>query len=150
VRAGDELQAPVGYDGPWVLLAVLALALVGGYYAGVFWWTRRGPRLPAARAPREETLTQLDDIEAEVAAGRVTARVGHQRISDAVRRFVAEASGMPARTMTLAELEQEGPPELAAVVAVLYPPEFAAGDALARERFGTVLERARQLVSSWT
>jgi predicted RNA-binding Zn ribbon-like protein len=102
------------------------------------------------RAPREETLTRLDDIGAAVAAGRVTPRLGHQRISEAVRRFVATAADVPVRTMTLAELERQGPAELAEVVALLYPPEFEPNDALARERFGTALARARELVASWT
>jgi hypothetical protein len=150
VRAGDELQAPVGYDGPWVALAVLSLVLVAVYYGAVVWWGRRAPAPHVVRAPRQESLTELDRIGTDVSGGRVTPRVGHQRISETVRGFVASASGVPARTMTLADLEDRGPAELAAMVALLYPPEFAADPALAGEQFGAALARARELVSSWT
>lgn len=150
MRAADELQAPVGYDDRWLVLAVLALALVAVYYAAVLWWGRSRPSRPARTAPRGEALERLVAIGAAVSAGRVSAREGHQQISATVRGFVSAASGVPAHAMTLADLEREGPAELAAVVALVYPPEFAPGDDLARERFGPALERARELVTTWS
>ena len=147
--AADELQAPVAYEDHWVLIAVLALALVAAYYAAVLWWGR--PRDAASRpAPRAAWLAQLDGIEAALGAGRISPREGHQQISETVRRFVAEASGIPAPTMTLADLERDGPAELAAVVAVVYPPEFAADEELGRARFTTAIGQARELVSTWS
>ena len=146
--AADELQAPVGYDDHWLLIAVLALALVACYYAAVLWWGRPR-REPRSRPPRAECLNRLDAIEAALTTGRITPREGHQQISVTVRQFVAEASGVPATTMTLTDLEREGPAELAAVVAMVYPPEFAADEALGRERFTTALGQARELVASW-
>jgi hypothetical protein len=150
VRAADELQAPVGYDDRWVVLAVLALALMAVYYAAVLWWGRSRPDRPARSVPRAECLGQLEKIGTAVSAGRVSPREGHQRISATVRHFVSAASGVPAHTMTLADIEREGPEDLAEIVALVYPPEFAPGDDLARERFGTALERARELVTTWS
>lgn len=150
MRAADELQAPVGYDDRWLVLAVVALSVVAVYYAAVLWWGRSRPEHAVRTVPRAECLDQLDQIGVAVSAGRVSAREGHQQISATVRQFVSAASGVPARTMTLADLEREGPADLAAVVALVYPPEFAPGEDLARERFGTALERARELVTTWS
>lgn len=149
VLAADELQDPVGYGGHWVLLAVLALALVAAYYAAVVWWGRPRPDSTAATA-RTECLARLDGIEAARAAGRISAREGHQQISATVRRFVADASGVPATTMTLADLQRTGPADLAAVIAFVYPPEFAADEHLGDDRFTSAIGRARELVSSWS
>ena len=149
MRAG-ELQDPVGYSGPWLPIAVLALAVVVLYYAVVLWWLRPRRERPARPvAPRAATLARLDAIAASVAAGELPARQGHQMISETVRGFVADASGLPARTMTLSDLEAQGPERLASVVALVYPPEFGPGDALPAERFSTALGSARQLVEQW-
>ena len=51
MRAVDELQHPVGYDDPWLALALGALLLVALYYAAVLWWIApRKPRSPATAA----------------------------------------------------------------------------------------------------
>ncbi len=150
MRAVDELQAPVGYDGRWLLLAALGLLVVAVYYAAVLWWGR--PRRAPTPVPtaRETWLARLDDVESAVAAGRSTPREGHQEISRIVRGFVADAAGVPARSMTLADFEREGPQRLAEIVALVYAPAFAPGDDLPREQLGPALARARQLVTTWT
>ena len=144
-----ELRGPVGYDDRWLLLAVAALALVAIYYAAVLWFTRRrGPRT-RARATREQHLARLAQIEEAVAAGRIGVREGHQQVSDTVRTYAASVTALPARTMTLADLRREGPADLAELVALVYPPEFAPEEQPARERFGDALGRARELVHRW-
>jgi hypothetical protein len=149
--AGDELQQPVGYDDRWLWLALLALLVALVYYASVLWWTRpRRAARPPRRTPRRAHLTRLDDIEAAVSDGRISAREGHQGISTTVRSFVAEASGVPASAMTLADLERDGPEPLAEVIALVYPPEFGTDEALAQQAFGDAVGRARGLVSTWT
>ncbi len=148
--AGDELQHPVGYDERWLWLALLALCVVVVYYVSVLWWTRPRRARPPRRSPRRAHLTRLDDIEAALADGRISAREAHQRISATVRSFVAEAAGVPAQAMTLADLERDGPEPLADVIALVYPPEFGADESLAQQAFGDAVDRARGMVSTWT
>lgn len=150
MRAVDELQGPVGYDDRWLLLAVLGLAAVAAYYAVVLWATRPRPAPAAGPPPREAWLARLDEVESAVAVGRSSPREGHQAISRIVRGFVADAAGVPAATMTLADFEREGPERLAEVVALVYAPAFGPGDDLPRAQLGTALTRARTLVSTWT
>ena len=148
---GAELQGPVGYDDRWLLLAVLALTLVAGYYLAVLWWCRdRAPRrIAVARSTRESCLLRIDEIQAEVVAGRLAPRSGHQALSAEVRGFVADATGVPASTMTLADLRRDGPEELVGLVALIYPPAFVGDERVARGRFDDVLVEARRLVGAW-
>ena len=147
MRAVDELQGPVGYDDRWLLLAGLGLALVAVYYAAVLWWGRPRREPPPPPPSGDACLARLDLIEAEVAAGRMSPRVGHQQVSATVRGFVAEASGVPARSMTLADFERHGPERVAAVVALVYAPAFGPDGA---QPLTPVVAQARELVSTWT
>lgn len=150
MRAADELQPPVGYDDRWVLLALLALGLVVVYYAAVLWWTRKRPERTAPAGPQTGWVGRLDEISAAVARGELTARQGHQEISRTVREFVAEHSGVPAATMTLGDFRDQGPERLAELVALTYPPSFAADEELSVAAFDETAERARTLVTTWT
>ncbi len=150
-RAG-ELQGPVGYDPTWLVLTIGALALVLLYGAAVLWWTRtpgpgRARRAGHGPGSREQALRRLDEVAAAVAAGQITAREGHRQVSEVVRAHAAALTGLPATTMTLDELRRTGPPALAEVVALVYPPEFAPGEQLARDRLDEALRRARALVA---
>lgn len=154
--AGDEFTGPVGYSAVWAWLALAAVLVVVAYYAGVLWWARPG-RGPAADRPaplpdvRRRHLAELDRIEQDVLAGRITARAGYQRASLTVRTFVTEAGGVPARSMALADLRAAGQPRLAAAVALMYPPEFAPTEAAPTDgHLRETLGRARELVATWS
>lgn len=150
MRAGDELQGPVGYDDRWLLLVLLALGLVAAYFAAVLWWTRsRRPRtLPAG--PTDAWLARLDAVGAAVAGGELSARRGHQEISRTVREFVADRSGVPAATMTLGDFREQGPERVAEIVALTYPASFSHDDELSSASFDETVSRARALVATWT
>ena len=154
--AGDEFTGPVGYSAVWGWLALAAVLVVVAFYAGVAWWARPR-RHPAADRPaplpdvRQRHLAELDRIEQDVLAGRLTARAGYQRTSLTVRTFVTEAGGIPARTMALADLRAAGQPRLADAVELMYPPEFAPAEAEPADgQLQATLDRARKLVVTWS
>lgn len=151
MRTAGELQPAAGYDDRWMWLALLSLAAVAAYYLVVWLATRpRRARAPKRAGGRAECLAALDEIEQDAAAGRISARVAHQRVSRTVRGYVERTSAVPAGTMTLATLREGGHERLAEVVAVLYPPEFAPGDERAARDLPEALARARELVRSWS
>ena len=154
--AGDEFAGPVGYSAVWGWLALAAVLVVVAWYAGVAWWARPRRR-PAGERPaplpdvRQRHLAELDRIEQDVHAGRITARAGYQRTSLTVRTFVTEAGGVPARTMTLTDLRAADQPRLADAVALMYPPEFAPAEAQSSDgHLRDTLGRARELVATWS
>ncbi len=155
--AAAELQGPVAYADVWAQLAIGGLVAVAVYYAAALWWTRdRVPRRDAdppgrrTRHLRRRHLRELDAVERRVREGQISARRGHQEISTIVRDF-AEAMGVrPASAMTLNALRPVAPRPLTDLVASLYEPAFAGDEPEAAERFARAVDRARQVVTSWS
>ena len=155
----DEFSGPIGYSDRWLWIALALLALVVVYYVLAWWFTRKPrPRdlaRPGVDVPdvQREHLARIDRVEAEVRAGSLAARDGHQQLSDVVRSYVAAVTTLPARTMALADFRARAPQELVDAIELMYPPEFAPDDpqqSFARSRFDDAVGRARGLVVSWT
>lgn len=156
----NEFEDPIAHSGTWLLLALLALALVLLYYVAVTLWARprREPPSPPPPAParptgdpRTHALGALARVEQETAEGRLSARGAHQRISAITREFVAAVSHLPADTMTLADLRAAGAGPLTEVIALMYPPSFAPSqEGHAADLLPEALGRARHLVSEWS
>ncbi|MCX6402244.1 MAG: hypothetical protein NTX33_20205 [Propionibacteriales bacterium] len=152
----EEFTGPVEYADRWLVLAIVLIALVLVYYV-VAWWMTRAPKVPTiARAgvdvPSEQAacLARIDEVVARVRLGTLSARDGHQQLSDVVRSYVATVTTLPARTMALADFRTRAPQELVDAIELMYPPEFAPDDALAADTFDVAVDRARNLVGSWT
>ena len=146
-----EFHGPVGFWGLWPWLAVAAVVLVIAYYLAAWLATR-----PAAGSGdseqrtvplgvQERYLARLEAQRVAVESGEIAARTGHQRISVVIRHFVEETTGLPATRLSLADVRQSAP-ALAQVLAVLYPPEFAPDEAVARTEFASALAEARRLI----
>lgn len=158
ITSATELHDPVGYAA-WVTWAPLLLVgAVAGYYVWVWSWSRHTP--PATEAyvakvaePKEKAraaaLTSLDRIEAQVRNGRLDVRTGFQQLSATVRGFVEEVTEVPARAMTLTELQDVTDPRVGEAIAAMYPPEFEPGETDAAELDRSVAQ-ARELVRRWT
>ncbi|GAA3803686.1 hypothetical protein [Nocardioides panacisoli] len=153
----EEFHGPVGYSDLWLWLAVAGVALVALYYLAAWLLTRPRPTGPGrwsrttdVPSARREHLERIDAIEADVRAGRIPARVGHQRLSEVVRSYVEAVSALPARTMALADFRAHAPAPLADAIELMYPPEFAPEPAVAQERFDLAVRDGRRLVTSWS
>jgi hypothetical protein len=151
----EEFSAPVAYDDRWLWIAVALVVLVLAYYLASWWFTRPPRVRVVARAPvdvpdaRAQHLARIDELVAQVHAGRVSARGGHQQLSEIVRSWVATVTTLPARTMALADFRDRAPNELVEAIELMYPPEFAP-DVDAVATFDDAVHRARGLVGSWT
>ena len=144
-----ELQGPVAHDPIWVWLAA-ALTAVALALLLVPWLLRR--RRARRSVPSVRHVEQdLDAVAADVEAGRLSAREGHQRLSAIVRTFAARRTGLPVEAMTLQDLRSlEDLPGLAELVGELYPPEFAGREDLAAAAFTRSVAHAREVVRTWT
>jgi hypothetical protein len=152
----EEFHGPVGYSHLWLWLAVAAVLVVALYYLAAWLLTRPRRSGPAGRGrttdvpgARRDHLQRIDAIEADVRAGRLPARVGHQRLSEVVRSYVQAVSQLPALTMALADFRAQAPAPLADAIELMYPPEFAPDGPIALERFDQALRDGRRLVASW-
>ena len=151
----DEFSGPVDYSGQWMWWAIAAVACIPLYIVVVLLVTRRprrtDPVLRIAPDARAGFLLRIDEIEAKVRAGELAARGGHQRLSEVVRAYVEQASGLPASTMSLADFRLRAVGPLVEAIEVMYPPEFAPDDdGGAREQFDAALAHARGVIGAWT
>lgn len=154
MRAAADLQGPVGYSPWWTALAAAAVLVTVAYFVAVLWWTR-APRVRRDRAAspdraRRACLRRLDEIVSQVRSGAIPATEGHQRVSEAVRRFVESAGGPRATSMTLEGLRGSAPEPLTRLVEELYPAAFAGDERTATAHLHESVGRARDVVTSWT
>lgn len=150
MRAG-ELQPPAGYSDPWIIYAMFAVVVVAVYYLTVWKVTQpRRNRAPRPGSSRKASMDRLHTIQVDVAKERITPRRGHQLISETVRTYAADKTGLQAQSMTLEDLRVAAPPKLVDLLTLIYPPEFGPGEELPREAFDEALTKARELVGSWS
>jgi hypothetical protein len=149
-----DFYGPLLYS-PWLLWVGLGLmVLVAGWFLFVVVSTRSPglqaePHAPASdlKALQQEFLASINKVAADATLGRLPARQAHQELSLLVRMFVQRASGVAAPRMTLAELQENGPPALVTAIARIYPGEFAAHP---QESPAAAAETAREVVRSWS
>lgn len=154
----DGFYAPDPYANTWILAGLALLVAIAAWYLLVWWVTRE--RKPPSTAVlsgdrlerlRSDCLRQIALIVADVRAGRVSERRGHQRLSLLVRHFVMQTSGITATAMTLTDLrgatQRECLEPVGDVVEVLYPGEFGADGSVSVDTAATA---ARRVVAQWT
>ncbi|HEY0189345.1 MAG TPA: hypothetical protein VGC67_17805 [Cellulomonas sp.] len=158
-----ELMEPVGYSG-WVLVAgLVAVLLAVGWVVAALLWTRgrrSGP--PAARTAlaggtpgdpfaeaRSAGLAELDRVRHEHQAGAMDDREADLAVGAALRDFAQARSGLPARSLTAAELRTLGwTGGTSELLGDLLAPTFSAGGATP-ESVAVALDRAGRVVSEW-
>ena len=158
MRAGTELREWVDYDPLWLIIGCLLLGAIILWYGFVFYSTRRrSHRSLATLKPKSYTppdLTDLkqkyqqliDEIEQNHAAGKLSSRKAHQKLSHILRMFVVEINGHRVDTLTLRDLEKTRYKTLTAAIKQFYIPEFTAVEQ------GSVAEAAalaRKTVAAW-
>ena len=146
-----ELIAPIGYDSGWLVLGIAILAVVVVGAAALVFARRGSPKGTRAagevgdRGLRGRYHAQIDAVEEDVAAGSISAREAHLRLSALVRSFARDTTGVNAPVMTLTELRQSPLPEVTAAVAEYYPSSFEPG---LPGDIESALSRARRVIDS--
>jgi hypothetical protein len=139
----------------YLVVGVVLLALVAAWYCFVVRLSRtRVPRPVAAGVVRVDLgrlrvkyASMIDEVEADFAAGRLSERAVHSRLSLLLRFFAFEASGVDAQVMTLSDLRSSSLPSVTGAVEQYYPPAFRVehpGDPAA------AVLTAREVVRSWS
>ena len=132
------LQEPLSFS-LWPLLFMLALLIACG------WALVRQRKAPAEKqAPM--TRQQTDYLLLLRAVDLDDSRRAHQRISEIIRAFAAEKTGLAADAMTLYELRAHHLDRLAEVITLCYEPEFAAFSG--RDAYPT-LKKAEEVIATW-
>lgn len=130
---GETFASPVQYSPLWLLLGLLILVAIVGWYVFVFVLTRRRPApveyvgsIPElSTSVRESYIARIDDVRNRYADGRVGFADAHHELSALVRSFAAQAQGVRAQYMTLDDLRHTPHAALAETVERLYPGAFS-------------------------
>jgi len=154
---------PERYAVVWPIVGALLVVAVVAWLGFVWWRTRpvsgAAPVLEpvpvvAARSAaslgraKRESRAQIDRIVADVEAGRLDVRVGHQQVSRVVRDFVDQHAGTDSLTMTLSDLGSADPRlgPVAEVIQRLYPGEFGPDPRL---ELRPVADAAKAVIDGW-
>jgi len=152
--AGDIMPV-VGYSAVWPILGALLVVVVALYYALSYLLTRPRPvRQPAAiPAPpvsvpqlQSQYLARVDEVADRFRRGELTPRRAHARLSLVVREFAAEASGVEADRMTLAQLRATRLVGTTNAVAEYYPQVFGVDDPRTIDHG---VHAAREVIRRW-
>ena len=91
-------------------------------------------------------LEKVKEIEVRYASDLINSRQAHIDLSKVVREYCSEASGCPAGSLTLNEIEQLNKPSLYLLIKEFYEPEFAqTSDKDIRESFA----KAKEVITTW-
>jgi hypothetical protein len=151
---GSGFFPPVQYSPVWLVIGVVILAVIAGWYLFVMLLTRRRPEpvnlvgsIPELTTTvREAYLTRIDEVGWRYRNGSVGFSDAHHELSALVRSFAAEARGIRAQYMTLDDLRATPHADLAETVEALYPGAFS-GES--RGSIDDATARARLLVDEW-
>jgi len=149
--------SPLQYQPQWLWLGLVLVLIIGAWYAWILRPVHKtaavheDPARQVAEAPDLETLraaclAAINTTALDADAGRLPERDAHQRLSFLVREFAGAATGLPVTSMTLDDLHRHDLKELAAVMAGIYPNEFAP---LPVHTVRQSAETARQVVLAW-
>ena len=148
-----ELIPPIGYGSGLLVAGIVLLALVVATILLIALLRRRRPaqsaapvRLGGLAGIKADHHARISAIEAEFAAGTLSARRAHHRLSAVVRDFGRAVSGIDAPVMTLTELQSVSLPTVTTAVAEYYPAAFEPED---RAEISSAVVRARQVIESW-
>ena len=132
-----DLQSPFSFSPYWyalgIALIVFAMLLRFGFN-----------RLFAVKMLRRDCLRQVDKIENAYAKKEIDSRSVHQQMSQVVRRFVHDVTGLETETMVLEDLSRLGRPELTELIREYYEPMFARASFV---NAGTSLMHGKSLVN---
>lgn len=147
-----ELIPPIGYGGGLLVVAIVLLVVVVAAILLIALLRPRRRASPVATRPgglagiKADHHARVSAIEAEFAAGTLSARQAHHRLSAVVRDFGRAVSGIDAPVMTLTELQSVSLPAVTTAVAEYYPAAFEPQD---RADISSAVVRARQVIESW-
>ncbi|MCR5654619.1 MAG: hypothetical protein K6G07_03140 [Lachnospiraceae bacterium] len=152
-----ELQNAVSYWPIWIILAfVLIAALI---FLQVFYRIRlrealHGPKPPKVVPPpprdipkiKAKYMRRLNALEGRFQAGKIGTRDLYIQLSNLIRMFTYEATGIKVQKYTLNEIRALNMPVLTNLVQDYYEPEFARS---ANPNCEKSLQKTRRMIQTW-
>lgn len=156
--ANDFLKwvvAPLPYSMFWLVLSVLLIVGVIGWFIGVVVWTLPVEQLRtipvvrdiSARVLRRKFSAAVGRVTENYRAGELNAREAYAEMSRILRNFVFYRTGVRAQYMTLGEVSQGPAAAAAPVVKALYSRQF---DVAPNPDVAAAAAQVRSAIQSWS
>lgn len=156
--ANDFLKwvvAPLPYSVLWLVLGVLLILGVIGWFGGVLVWTLPVERLRAlpvirdisARVLQRKFSAAVGRVADRYRAGELSSRQAYTEMSRILRNFVFYRTGVRAQYMTLGEVERGPAAAAAPIVKALYTRQF---DVVDNPDVAAAAAQVRSAIRSWS
>ncbi|MUL81797.1 MULTISPECIES: hypothetical protein [unclassified Mycolicibacterium] len=156
--ANDHLKwivAPLPYSVLWLVLGVLLIFGVIGWFVGVLVWTLPVERLRSipvirdisARVLRRKFSAAIGGVSDRYRAGGLTSRQAYTEMSRILRNFVYFRTGVAAQYMALGEVADSAAAAAAPAVSALYSRQFELADS---PDVAATAAQVRSTIQSWS
>lgn len=156
--ANDYLKwivAPLPYSVGWLVLGVLLVLGVIGWFVGVLVWTLPVARLRtipvirdiSARVLRRKFSAAIGGVSDRYQAGELTSRQAYTAMSRILRNFVYLQTGVAAQYMALNEVADSPAAAAAPAVSALYARQF---DLAESPDVAATAAQVRSTIQSWS
>lgn len=156
--AGDYLKwivAPLPYSMLWLVLGVLLILGVIGWFVGVVVWTLPVERLRTipvirditARVLRHKFSAAIGRVSDRYRAGELSSRQASAEMSRVLRNFVYFQTGVRVQYMALGEMTHSAAAAVAPAMSALYARQFESGDA---PDIAATVAQVRSTIQAWS
>ena len=149
------IVAPLPYSTWWLVLGVLLILGVVGWFVGVVVWTLPVERLRTipvirdvtARVLRHKFSASIGRVGDRYRAGGLSSREASAEMSRILRNFVYLRTGVRAQYLVLGEVTDTAAAAVAPVMAALYARQFEAGD---DTDVAVTVSQVRSAIQAWS
>lgn len=143
-----EPEAPMQYSFLWLILAGLLIA--AAVCLVLVFLRKRGRKRRVRKSDFEKmrihSMEQIGRIELELSRGKLSNRDAYIQMSETLRKFVQEATGIKVTVLTRNEIRPLGITSLTRLVEQYYEPEFAEK---AIGNIGASIHETKELIKKW-
>ena len=149
-----ELQ-PLFTFSTWDIVVAIVFVAVAAAAVLIAFYLRRKSVVPAVpqliiRRPspsvRARYLAVFDSLSSQLDSGKIETRECCEQVSEHIRKFASEMTGLDLSSSTLEELEESGMPSISETVAECYGGEFPR---IPEQRAHDAIDRAKKAVREW-
>ena len=151
-----ELQ-PLFTFSTWDIVAAIAFVAIAVAALMIALHLKKKVQAPIAAVPqivfhrpapsvRARYIAVFDSLSAQVDAGKIDTRECCEQVSENIRKFASEMTGIDLSSSTLDELEDSGMPSISETVAACYGGEFPR---IPEKKAHEAIDKAKKAVNTW-
>lgn len=141
------------------MIAVLIAVVVG--VVGFIYFKKRKDVKPKEQVRQEAPVTKpvvnevqirdrycqmVNELEAEFKNGKLSNRTAYQKLSEILRQFVFELTGVKVQNFTLEEIKRVNMPNLTRIIDECYAPEFSVDK---EGNIDETINKTRMVIKEW-